>query len=267
MNKIRDMLEVFRQGILQKKFYIPFQLKLFGGLTIGAWLLVLILFLSSNRGEGIHITEAFAEAPDGKTESILEYTAFYGTKYMTQLDKINLLRYVAEGFGLEVDENITVKQNTERFEATFEKQSKRSDASVKVITTKENEQYIVVRLKIEDDEKDDILEYKQILEEVFTELKTENQYATLQIARYYTGHMEELEKNQLATQLIDQFEAEVAYENKGEGQFAVYAYSAEIPEYVKIGSSKINLQVAVRYAEDTNETIVYAATPLLRSDW
>ena len=59
----------------------------------------------------------------------------------------------------------------------------------------------------------------------------------------------------------------IAYENRKEDLFTVYAYSGLIEEYITVAGSKVNMQIAMSYDEKKDITFVYLATPFLNDGY
>lgn len=268
MRRIKDLWDVVRYGLLKRRLNFPLKIRIFIAVAVLAWIVVGIRFASVHLFQNdMQITEAFAQTPWGDTESTLEYTAYYGSKYMTEGDKTNLLGTIAECISLEIDDKIKIQDSENRWEAEFTKVGKNSECTLKVITLEENKQYIYVSLTIFKDNDHNILYYKECLLDIFNQLETKDQYATIQIARVISGKINLEEKNKIAEELIGKFKGEIAYENREDELYSVYAYTGRIPEYIKIDETKINMQVAIKYVEEEDETIIYAATPLMKEDW
>lgn len=52
-----------------------------------------------------------------------------------------------------------------------------------------------------------------------------------------------------------------------ENIISVSAYSSKLKEYIKLGSEKINLNVAIRYSSFDDKTYIWVATPIIAIEY
>ncbi len=89
----------------------------------------------------------------------------------------------------------------------------------------------------------------------------------MQFLGAYDGDLPLERWNKIANSMIKELGGKIIYENRDKELYTIYAYSSQLPEYVSVDRNKINIQVAMRYEQDSDRTVVYLATPLLRGDW
>lgn len=248
--------------------------------AVGAQFIVNRFFVTKGN-----IMQAFVNTNSGLMESTLEITAPYGTGYLTEEDKKSLIMYITNGLGVGVNQDIEVLSEGNRQESVFTKLAKRASTTVKVISlygddtteafVQTNDKdgdvnhYLLVRLTIFEDVSNDILEYEEKLKEVFENLDVEdkNINTTLQFSGAFAGDLSLETKNKIADRMIDSLKGEVVYENREDNLYTIYAYTGLLSEYITVDKSKINIQVAMTYEENTDRTRIYLATPIISGDW
>ena len=103
--------------------------------------------------------------------------------------------------------------------------------------------------------------------EALKDLQVVQVETTIQFLGAYEGDLPLERWDKIADSMIKELGGKVVYENRDKELYTVYAYSKMLPEYISVDQKKVNIQVAMRYEEDNNRTVVYLATPLLRGDW
>ncbi|MDD5936075.1 MAG: YwmB family TATA-box binding protein [Clostridiales bacterium] len=282
-----------RNGIEEKKFHIPYKevlanrkMRFLLAIVVLLWIAVGAQFVANRlfNKEG-NILSAFVTTNSGLMESTLEVTAEYGNQYLTVEDKKSLISYIAAGLGVKTDSEIQTYENESRQEVVFIKQAARAQTTIKVVTLEDTKstdafkqslekkagvtQYLMVRIVIYEDANNDILKFKDTIEEVYTNLKiAESQISeTLQLCGAFAGNLLLDTKNKLADKMIDSLDGKVIYENREEEFYTVYAYTGLLREYITVNDAKINVQVAMTYDEANDFTKIYLATPIISGDW
>ena len=75
------------------------------------------------------------------------------------------------------------------------------------------------------------------------------------------------ERKDITDELLKSLDAKVVSENRDSEIFTIYAYTDNIPDYIKSVGRKINLNLSAEYDEITNETVIYLATPINNLDY
>lgn len=215
------------------------------------------------------ITEAFLATDSGCLETRLQITADYGSDFLTEHDKQELLRFLANALGVQMEGNATATENDVSQIYTYTKQAKQAETTFKVVTLKENSgrTYLYTELVIYEDNQYDILAYRDQLLKALKELAVVRVETTLQFLGAYEGQLAMSEWDRISDRMIKKLDGKIIYENRDPDLYTVYAYSAGLPEYITSNGKQINIQVAMRYEEDNDRTIVYLATPMIRGDW
>lgn len=227
-------------------------------------------FLLPNK----NILEAFVSTNSQVSSFEVEMAGDYGTGFLSETDKKELLHFLASEIGLKVDQPVTIDRDNNDSEIFLEKKGKNAESLLKVVTVEQKDQsglpqtkhYLIVRLKLYNNI-ESILAYRSLLADLFKELKVTNLQTTLQITGAYKGKLSLDQMNSIADNMIDNLEGTVAYANRQEDLFTIYAYSGLIEEYIKSLNTKINIHVAMNYDETSNTTKVYLGTPVIRGDY
>lgn len=109
--------------------------------------------------EDARITQAFASADAHIVESSVEVAADYGNLYLSEVDKKDLIDYIAKGIGIHTEYSLKKKAAGNTVEIIGEKLSQNGKASIDIISTevdvgnnvKELKHYILVRVKVYED--------------------------------------------------------------------------------------------------------------------
>lgn len=231
------------------------------GLT--QWIMGYCLFQEAD------ITEAFAASKSSCVETRVQVTADYGTDFLTEKDKQQLIRYLAGTLGIrtEVEPVKSEKETATVYE--YEIAARYAKSSLKVITMKEDTShtYLFVELVLYEDSDYEILVYRDRILKGLQKLGVENAETTLQFLGAYEGELPATEWERISDDMVKRLNGKIIYANRDPRLYTIYAYTALLSEYICSNDFKVNIQVAMKYEEDTNRTVIYLATPILRSDW
>ncbi len=221
-----------------------------------------------------NLLEAFSNTNMEVSDYELEMVADYGSDYLNQEDKKNLVAYIGNQLNLQID-NISVMEKEENTSIVyFEKIGKNAETLIKVVSieqdlengAKATNHYLIVRLKLYQD-LESILDYRKLLEQVFTDLNISQIQTTMQLCSKYRGKLGLDEMNSLADSMINNLQGHIAYANRSEELFTIYAYSGLLDEYISSLGTKINIHIAMDYDEEQDSTIVYLGTPVINGGY
>lgn len=234
-------------------------------------LLVNRIFLKEN-----YIIEALADIETEKlTDKIsltskLTITVDYGTPFLTEYDKEELIEYLAGSIGLQ------------NYEKRFHKGEKGdtisgikngtyADTQIQIIGTKENKEqekhyYIKIALQLYRSP-EQIFEYKQHIESAIKKLSVKEQQSLITFTGNYKGKLKLEDKNIIANQMLQKINASIVEENRTEELYTIYAYTGLISDYIKTNNKKVNVNICMTYEEEQNITTIYLATPILNEEW
>ena len=221
-----------------------------------------------------NILEAFVSTNSNISFFELEMAASYGNGYMETMDKKELILFVSDKIGLNVSKEDIISKDGGESEIYVEKSGKNAKTLIKIVSIRKDNQdgiselnhYIIVNLKLYKN-LDSILEYRDLLKNVFQELKASDIQTTMQLSSNYKGKLSIDSMNSITDGMIDSLEGKIAYENRSENMFTVYAYTGLLDEYVTSMGTKINIHVAINYDELTDSTNVYLGTPVINGGY
>lgn len=225
--------------------------------------------------EKVEISEAFLDSQVVTSESSIEMAGQYIIKVLTADQKREVIQTIADQIGLELmEEDWTWVEEGKISQVSVHRKSKVADTKIQLVSVNANEDseipiihnYVLIRMEVYD-QIESILNYKRLIQKAFKELEMEEESSYVQFSGRYPGMLTLESKNEIADQMIERLRGHVAYENRADDLYTVYAYSGGLPEYISVGKSKVNIQVSMTYNEVTNETWVYLATPIMNGSY
>lgn len=220
-----------------------------------------------------HISEAFAKTSTEDVQCSLEFIAQHKKEFISDTDKQDIIRHIANTIGLKIDKDITVNKDSGRIEYAYQKQAKKALTVLKIVSLEQEadsavktKHYIIVRLKIKDSIQS-LDKFRNLLEKAFDELDVEHKQITMQYEGYISKLMNRDEQMDMANELINELQGEIAFDYWQDDNYSVYAYTGMIDEYIETAGCKINLQIAMTYDDETEKTKIYLATPIINQDW
>ena len=79
----------------------------------------------------------------------------------------------------------------------------------------------------------------------------------------YAGRLTLDEQNAVVDEILEKLAAKVVTECRNTEFFTVYGYSPYISEYKMQKGQAVNINIAVRYGEEKDQTYIYAAVPVI----
>jgi len=223
--------------------------------------------------KGFQIAEAFVITGTEDMECSLEIVVQHPNEFLSENDKKEIIRYIADVIGLNIDKDIDIIKDNDRTEYVFEKQAKKAATSLKVVSLVQDvdsavkmKHYVIARLKIKESIQS-LEKYKRLLENAFNKLGIDKKQITVQYEGYISGLMTKESKEAMARQLVNELKGEIALEYWQDDNYTVYAYTGLLDEYIESAGCKINIQIAMSNDEDTKKTKVYLASPIINSGW
>lgn len=254
---------------MKRDIFLPFKWKtgvlLFIVLTL--WLAVLMqtaverVFL--RKGD---INEAFSMLRTEETVGVLSIKAVYPREVRSEYEKKQLLYFLAEQIGLEVEQQPQVFYAENRCEVWYEKEAVRAHTLLKVVSVQQDEtdtHYLHAVLTIREKTADSMAFYQSCLEKAMKELGAESISVTLELTGEQEGEIPLGSKDTLTDTLLKSLGARSVYENRENSYYTVYAYTGLISEYIVVEGKKINVQVALLYDKEKDVTSIFLATPIM----
>ena len=233
------------------------------------------LFVRYNMKSKVEISEVFLGSNVMNSKSSLEIAGEYKTKTLTEKEKEKILRTVADEIGLEFSkEEIKETVIGHATQVLIDKKSDVASTKLQLVSVNINEEgeipvvnnYVMVHLEMYD-HIDSIMSYKLMIEDAFDKLDISNDDSYVQFTGSYLGKLTLEHRNEIADQMIRKLKARVTYENRVEDFYTIYAYTGGVKDYINVGDSKVNIQVAMNYNEVQDKTVVYLATPILNGSY
>lgn len=126
--------------------------------------------------------------------------------------------------------------------------------------------YLLVRLTIYKD-MDSLLSYRDLIKDIFKKLKAENIQTNMQINGTCQGKLTLDEMNEIADSMVTDLQGKIAYANRQDNLYTIYAYSGLLDEYVNSVGNKINIHIAIDYDEETDSTRILLGTPVINGGY
>lgn len=220
------------------------------------------------------LLEAFVNTNSEVSSFELEMFAEYGTDFLSEEDRKGLALFIANEIGLKPDKDVEVVRNGNETESYIEKISKNAETLIKVISLEQKSEsgnvelkhYLIVKLKLYHN-LDSILNYRSLINNTFEELGANKIETTMQLASTYKGKLNLESMNLIADNMIRNLNGKIAYANREEHLFTVYAYSGLLDEYVTSLNTKINIHVVINYDEVKDVSNVYLGTPVINDGY
>lgn len=220
------------------------------------------------------LLEAFVNTNSEVSSFELEMFADYGTDFLSEEDRKELVLFIAKKIGLKPDKNVEVVRNGNETESFIEKVSKNAETLIKVVSLEQKnddgimvlKHYLIITLKLYNN-LDSILSYRKLINATFDELGAKQIETTMQLASIYKGKISLEDMNLITDKMIKDLNGKIAYANRDENLFTVYAYSGLLDEYVTSLNTKINIHVVINYDEEMNTTNVYLGTPVINGGY
>lgn len=239
------------------------------------WIALLTqVIVQSVLNDDARITQAFASADSDIVESRVEVAAEYGSRYLSEGDKKELIDYIAKGIGIHTEYSLKKRNKDNTVELIGEKLSQNGKVLIDIISTekdvennlKELVHYILVDMSIYEDS-DSILSYKEKIENVMKEIEVKEYQSIVKFSGSYDGKLSLTKKEEISNKLLHNLEAKKISENITEDLYLVYGYTGIISDYIRTGGHKVNLNIVITYNEENDTTNLYLATPILNDNY
>lgn len=239
------------------------------------------------------VEETFEEYDVDKSICQIEGYYYYGTRYMNDIRRIELLDSIAEELGINSSYMYDEESTDEGYVATITKEGDKFSIVIKSTTVEENvseniltqRTYISINLDIYNSVESGYY-YKNKIEEVMKKvcekghkdeeaelensdkINCENSGSTyLVIKGSMQGKVSVDTQKELGTKLMERLGADKIFDKADEDVYSLYAYNKSIKNYVSIGKNRLNVNVAFGYNELENVTCVYIGSPIVNYDY
>lgn len=243
---------------------------------IGVLWIAIITQLVINRAfqDDDRIIQAFAATDSQAVEGRLSLVVDYGIRYMSQEDKENLIDHLAGTVGLEKTYEIKKVEGDTTVSVSAEKAAKNSNTKFEVVSVSsedkekhsETKQYIMATISVYNN-MDSVLQYKEILEKAVKKMDITSCETSLEFIGTYNGKLSLGEQSKVTDSLIEELQGKIINQNRSEELFTVYAYTGVMDDYLTVEGKRVNVNVAITYDENNDQTKLYLATPIINEDY
>lgn len=240
------------------------------------WVIVGIQYFGklTNDDETL-IIEAFNETNFEKRESHIEAYGKYEKEYLSLSAREDLLKNVATNLGIKGDYEIVNTQEEIYEEITLYKRAKYAEARIKLITIRNEEekienvvkfdQYLLVEIALYDS-LEHAMAYKDKVDEIYEGYNIKVT-PTINLKASYVGELSLEEKNKIADTFLNSIDATIVSEHRSSTLYTIYGYTDLIKESSISNNEKINVNIAMNYDEEEDNTFLYLSTPIISEDY
>lgn len=267
--KMKKLNDTLKELIVGKKAKLT--IYILGVLWISVIMqLAVNTFLRPNHS----ILDAFINTNPQVSSFELEVAADYGKGFLSEADRRELILYIASEIGLKVNDDIVTNRKGNDCEVYIEKKNNNAETLIKVVSVElensndiaEINHYILVRLTIYENI-DSLLGYRDLIKDIFNNLNAENIQTNMQVNGNYPGKLTLDEMNEIANSMVTNLQGKIAYANRQDDLYTIYAYSGLLDEYVNSVGNKINIHIAIDYDEETDRTRILLGTPIINGGY
>lgn len=221
-------------------------------------------------------SDQFVEALNRTTFTIesAEINLFgeYIPKYMTKNEMEIMVKMIGDRIGIkDYNEHLIEDENSITYQ--LDKEAIAANTHIKMVEKTElveagtyiARNYLSVNIKLFD-KCHSISYFDNLTSKAFAELDIEPS-KTLNIVASCKGKMTDEEAKQIMIEVIKSMNGEVRSIYINDAYLTAYGYSKSMKDYVMSKGEKINMDLAVTYDEENNETFLYAATPVITLDY
>ncbi|MBQ9764847.1 MAG: YwmB family TATA-box binding protein [Lachnospiraceae bacterium] len=242
-------------------------------LSIGIAILVIsiIIMVVFRKDEEVILTDAMKimTMQDSyiSTSGEIRAAAYYGGMNMTSYEKKGLLKKLAKGLGI-TEYSFEASWDMGRDTICIKKDGEYAATLISLVTIEDENacaQYIMYELNIEDSP-ESVCHYADIIRNELRNLGLDDD-VTVTLVSNYEGTFDIDAKNKLADEVLKCFESDIVTENRTDELFSIYAYVEGMSQGIKVGDKEINFNIAINHNEETNQTRVYLAAPIIEMEY
>lgn len=129
-----------------------------------------------------------------------------------------------------------------------------------------NESYLIVNYYIKD-KNADIDDIYEKVGKCFAGLKVRNPQISVIVTGHYKGQLAEKDMDKKMNSIMSYLDASYHKNKMYDNLFTATGYSDKIREYIKLGSEKINVDLAMRYSSNEDKTYIWLGSPVITTDY
>lgn len=217
----------------------------------------------------------FAGIAKGEDKSSVDTFFYYSDRYISVDDRKQFLQEMMRQIGVENKVKYTFEKTKNGVESVCDYEFCGGKIETKLITVEKQidkrmsylSQYISVHMEF-NNSPDTAFFYKEKLRQIFEkndEINIEPDiYLTVETRR--KGVLSRKEKEEISNNIFDRLKAKRVYDEENNYD-CVYGYSGLLTDEAVVGDKSININIAFGYDEETDDTIIYQAFPIINSDF
>lgn len=240
------------------------------------WILALFILWSLAAGQLVQgydkeekrAAEVFAQVGTGEQTGVVEYYGVYKEEFLSLSEREMFLGKIAEALGIHEDIIVTRTYEDGKEETRLTKEGAKAKTVLRMITTTEEEkvkQYLILNITMKSN-MEAALAYKEKIDTVMKPYGR-NSRSSANIIGSYEGKLSLQRRNEIADELLEELGASVVSENREMSLYTIYAYTPWLKDYEIQEGEAVNVNIAMYYSEDKNQTFVYGAVPIAGLDY
>ena len=221
----------------------------------------------------ISIGAVFEEVALEDVQMVVEAYGDFGVCYLSDDEKTQMVKNMAGALGLDSRYEIETLKGSDLTVTKLVKESVNGNVVLKAITQESKQtdgsmvahQSVYVNITVYNNA-DCATDYRELVEGMFDAMGIEGN-VNVNLSGSIDGNLNYEQRNTLTDNLLEKLDARVVTENRDTDIFTVYAYTQGLKDYVSIGGSKINVNIAIGYDEVKDITQVYLSSPVSSLDY
>ena len=236
----------------------------------GLWLVVLLQFIWKADGQPDKVMEAFHSTSVTENGCVLQFHGQYA-KDTDGEEKERLFIQVAERLGIKDGYVLGWNESEGQETLVFEKEGRNGDTQmIWSVLSGDASVYDgtveAVSIQIKLQETDQVLAWQKHLQEICEQTGFFGQ-TDFCLSGSYSGKMDLAARNQTAERILSDMGAGQITGRRTMEVYTLYSYTPEIAGSVFTNGREINLNLAIYYDEQTDQTILYVGSPILKNDF
>ncbi len=235
----------------------------------GAVLLQFFVNGSINREKQM-VEEAISSGAYGLSDGSANCYGFYGYEELNDHSRELMASRIAAKLGITSGYRIEHKQDGNNSTTTLTKNGQNGDTCIKIISLStadgesatSHENYISTDIKLKGDAAKEIYNYKKYIKELYKGLGIDP-VTNIYICNEVKGRVDEEYAGEIISEFMDLMDADVIDTYDIDGTLCVYGYSDGIDDYVYQNDSRVNVNIAIDYNEQTDTTYIHKAVPFV----
>lgn len=192
----------------------------------------------------------------GKTEEGDIVTAFENEKYMEIYSSIIATAYSTKEINSDEEKKEIIN--------TIYKKTDMDNAQISWLN-EDGKEYIFLKAEFENPDKS-MFYYSNVVKNTFEDMRFITDVYSYMKGSIY-GSISYTEREEIISKILKGAEAKECERYEEDNRLVIYGYSENISGYISAGGEKINVNIVVRYDENSGITEVYLATPILNEDF